>query len=100
MRHVSQVAHSVLRPSGMVKVKVTLQRAIKVQRGEYSYSSILFLTAALDRVGGQPPSPVAMPPGKRSDTHCTGGWVGPRAGLDRCGKSRPQRDSIPGPSSP
>ena len=25
---------------------------------------------------------------------------GPRAGLDRCGKSRPHRDSIPGPSSP
>jgi hypothetical protein len=26
--------------------------------------------------------------------------VGPRAGLDRCGKSRPHRNSIPGPSSP
>ena len=26
--------------------------------------------------------------------------MGPRAGLDRCGKSRPHRDSIPGPSSP
>jgi hypothetical protein len=26
--------------------------------------------------------------------------VGPRAGLDRCGKSRPHRDSIPGPSRP
>jgi len=25
---------------------------------------------------------------------------GPRAGMDRCGKSRPHRDSIPGPSSP
>jgi hypothetical protein len=25
--------------------------------------------------------------------------VGPRAGLDGCGKSRPHRDSIPGPSS-
>jgi len=25
--------------------------------------------------------------------------VGPRAGLDRCGKSRPYRDSIPGSSS-
>ena len=30
----------------------------------------------------------------------TGGWVGPRAGLDRYGKSRSHRDSIPGPSSP
>jgi len=26
--------------------------------------------------------------------------VGSRAGLDRCGKSRQHRDSIPGPSSP
>ena len=26
--------------------------------------------------------------------------MGPRAGLDRCGKSRPHRDSIPGPSVP
>jgi len=24
-------------------------------------------------------------------------WVNPRAGLDRCGKSRPHRDSIPDP---
>ena len=27
-------------------------------------------------------------PRKRTGTHCTGGWVGPRAGLDGCGKSR------------
>jgi hypothetical protein len=27
---------------------------------------------------------------QRSGTHCTGGWVGPRASLDRCRKSRPQ----------
>jgi len=26
--------------------------------------------------------------------------VGPRAGLDWCGRSLPHRDSIPGPSSP
>jgi hypothetical protein len=25
-------------------------------------------------------------------THCTGSWVGPRAGLDGCEKSRPHRD--------
>jgi hypothetical protein len=28
-------------------------------------------------------------PRERPGTHCTGGWVGPGAGLDRCGKSRP-----------
>ena len=36
---------------------------------------------------------------ERSGTHCTGGWVGPRAGLDGCGKYHPHRDSIPGPCS-
>jgi len=28
-------------------------------------------------------------PRERPGTHCTGGWVGLRAGLDSCGKSRP-----------
>jgi hypothetical protein len=42
----------------------------------------------------RPPAP------ERHCTHCTGGWVGPRAGLDRCRKSLPHRDSIPGLSSP
>jgi hypothetical protein len=28
-------------------------------------------------------------PRERPGTYCTGGWVGPRAGLDRCEKSRP-----------
>ena len=40
-------------------------------------------------VGGQSHAPAALPPGKRPGTHCIGGWVGPRAGLDRCVKSRP-----------
>jgi hypothetical protein len=32
---------------------------------------------------------------ERPGTYCIGGWVGQRAGLYRCGKSRPDRDSIP-----
>ena len=39
-------------------------------------------------VGGQRHAPAALPAGKRLGTHCVGGWVGPRAGLDGCGKSR------------
>ena len=38
---------------------------------------------------GQRHAPAALYPRERPGTHCTGGWVGPRAGLDRCGKSRP-----------
>ena len=44
--------------------------------------------------------PAVLPPGKRSGTHCIGGWVGSRAGLDGSGKSRLHRDSILGPTSP
>jgi len=51
-------------------------------------------------VSGQRNAPAAPYPRERPGTHCTGGWMGLRAGLDRCGNSRPHRDSIPGPSSP
>ena len=40
-------------------------------------------------VGGQRHAPATLPQGKRTDTHCIGGCVGPRTGLDGCGKSRP-----------
>ena len=40
-------------------------------------------------VRGQRHAPAALYPQERSGTHCTGGWVGRRAGLDRCGKSCP-----------
>jgi hypothetical protein len=34
-------------------------------------------------MGGQRQAPAALCPGKRTPgTHCTGGWVGPRADLD------------------
>jgi hypothetical protein len=50
-------------------------------------------------MGGRRHAPAALPP-EKTRTHCIGGWMGPRAGLNRCGKSRLQRDSIPGMSSP
>jgi len=40
-------------------------------------------------VGGQRHDPAALPLGKTPVTHCTGGWVGPTASLDGCGKSHP-----------
>ena len=39
-------------------------------------------------------------PRERPGTLCIGGWVGHTAGLDSCGKPRPHRHSISGPSSP
>jgi hypothetical protein len=44
-------------------------------------------------------TPRPLYPRERPGIHCIGGWVGPRAGLDGCEKSRPHRDSIPGTSS-
>ena len=37
-------------------------------------------------VGEQGRGTAALPPGQRLDTQFTGGWVGPRAGVDGCGK--------------
>jgi hypothetical protein len=50
-------------------------------------------------VGGQRHAQ-AVYPRESTGTHCIGGWVGPRVGIDECGKSRLHRDSILGPSSP
>jgi hypothetical protein len=51
---------------------------------ERRYSSYSFSTSALDGMSGQRHAPAALlPPGKGPPgTHYTGGWVGPRAGLD------------------
>jgi hypothetical protein len=70
-----------------VKVKVTLEQATKVERGARWW------------MGGQRQAR-PLYPRERPGTYCIGGWVGPRVGLDGCGKSQPYQDSIPGPSSP
>jgi hypothetical protein len=44
-------------------------------------------------------APSGLPP-EKTRTNCLGGWVQPRAGLDRSGKTRHKRDSISDPSSP
>ena len=56
---------------------------------EQRHSSTLSLTLTLDGGVWLTPRPAALLPGKTLRTHCIGGWVGPRAGLDGCGKSRP-----------
>jgi len=40
-------------------------------------------------VRGQRHAPAAFYPRERPGTHCTGGWVDPRAGLERCGNLAP-----------
>jgi hypothetical protein len=47
---------------------------------------------ALEGLRGQRHAPAAIYARERLGTHCTEGWLGPTAGLDRCGKSRLHRD--------
>jgi len=47
------------------------------------------MTAALEGVSGQQYALVVFYSWETPGTHCTGGWVSPRAGLDRCGKFAP-----------
>ena len=67
---------------------------------EMRYSSSDSLTSEVDVVGSQINAPAALPPGKRHGTHCTKGWMGPRAGRDGRRKSHCNRYSICEPSRP
>ena len=87
--------------NGKAKVKVQFSRyrpgvAQRVGR----VTALLFHDRGTRReLSGQQHAPAALYPRERPDTHFTGGWVGPRAGLDgRKISSPPGLD--PGPSSP
>jgi hypothetical protein len=77
------------------KVKVTLVQALRLCTGRTARRGSRAITLPfLDhgtrrgRVVSITPWPL-FTPGKKPGTHCTRGWVGPRAGLDRCQKSCP-----------
>jgi len=55
---------------------------------EKRYSSIRSLTSALDGGWWSTPHPGRFTPGKDPVPIVLGGWVGPTAGLDGCGKLR------------
>ena len=51
-------------------------------------------------VGGQRHATAALPPGKIAGVNLTEGWVGPRVGLDICGKTRASSNSMAGRPNP
>jgi len=53
------------------------------------------MTTAVEEVKGLRHPPAAHYPQEGPSTYCTRGWVGPRAGLDRGGKSRPPQGFDP-----
>jgi len=87
------------------KVKCTLVQALRLctgrtaHRGNRGIALLFHDQRHYKGVRGKRHAPAALYPRKRRGTHCTGGWVVSRVGLDRCGKSRQHRDSIPGPTS-
>jgi hypothetical protein len=93
-------------PKIQKKVKCTHVQALRLCTGCMAHSgsrgiALPFLDHGTSRGwGGQHHAPATLYPQERPGTHCTGGCVGPRASLDRCGKSHPHQDSIPRPSSP
>ena len=84
---------------GHIKLKWSRYRpgvAQRVGRG----IALLFHDRGTRRwVSGQQHAPAALYPLERLGTHCTKGWVGPRAGLDG-GKNSSPPGFDPGPSSP
>jgi hypothetical protein len=52
-------------------------------KGEAEVNLYPYLTAAVEGGGLTAPRPATLPPGKRPNTHCTGGWVGLRSGWVR-----------------
>ena len=86
---------------GKGKVKCTIVQALRLCTGRTVHRgsrgiALLFLDHGTRRGWGVSVTPRPLcTPGERLGTHCAGGWVGPTADLDRCGKSRPHSDSIP-----
>jgi len=74
---------------------VSLVQALRPSTGSTTHKGsrfnaiIFFLSRHQKRVRGQSYTPAKFYPWERPGTHCTGGWVGPRAGLDKCGKYSP-----------
>jgi hypothetical protein len=79
----------------MVKYFI-LEQATKVHKGSRSIVLLfLYLGARWGWVVNATPRPFY--PRGWPCSHCIGGWVGPRAGLEGCGKSLPPEPTSPSP---
>jgi len=78
------------------KGKVHPRRGHEGPEGEWRYHTTLSLISAVDRGGVVNTALVTSPQRTGPSTHCTRGWVGPRARIEGCAKSHPNYDLIPG----
>jgi len=88
-----------LKTNGKVKVQRSRCRPGVAQRVGRGITLLFHGRGTRRGVSGQQYAPAALYPRERPGTHCTRGWVGPRAGLDgRKISSAPEFD--PGSSGP
>ena len=81
---------------GKGKVKCTLVQAPRLSTSRTAHRGSRDIALLFLDHGTRRGRAVSVTPRERPGTHCTGGWMDPRAGMDRCGKSRPYRHPIPG----
>jgi len=81
------------------KGKVQPRTGHEGPEGEQRYSSSLSLTSGVDGVGGQSHAPAALKPVKETRYALYRRLGGLQGRPGRVRKTRPHRDSIPGPSS-
>ena len=86
-----------IRRASLVKVKVHPITDHESPEVEWRYRSILSSTSALDEGWVVAPRPIYS--WDRGGTHCTGGWVGPRDGLNQSGRVRNNKNLLPLPES-
>jgi len=83
---------------GLKKVKCTLVQALRLctghtaHRGSRGIALHILDHGIREGMMGQRHAPAAIYPRERPGIYCTGGWVDPRTGLDRCKKSSSHRD--------
>jgi hypothetical protein len=83
VRGVNHHTHTTPLLSFIVKAKALPLHSTEALVRERRYSSYSFSISALDWVSGQRHAWPHFSPGERTlGTHCTGGWMGPRAGLE------------------
>ena len=70
--------------------QISPQNRLRRPRRQKRHCSTFSLTSAIGGVGGRRHAPAALPQGNRPSTHFIGGWVGPTADMDGCGKPGPQ----------
>jgi len=85
-----------------VEVMCTVVQALMLCTGRTAHResrgiALLFLDRGTRRDEGSASRPGRSLPLERPGTDCTGGWAGPRAGPDRCGKSRLSPEFNPRP---